>query len=60
MKLLENKIALITGGSRGIGRAPPCLFAEEGANIIFTDFQENENSESAGRASGKGQRAPPS
>ncbi|MBQ7062156.1 MAG: 3-oxoacyl-[Bacteroidales bacterium] len=46
MKLLENKVALITGASRGIGRSHALLFAEEGADIIFTDLQANENSES--------------
>ena len=46
MKLLENKTALITGASRGIGRRHALLFAEEGANIIFTDLVENENSAS--------------
>ncbi len=46
MKLLENKTALITGASRGIGRSHALLFAEEGANIIFTDLKENEMSES--------------
>ena len=46
MKLLENKTALITGASRGIGRSHALLFAEEGANIIFTDLTANENSDS--------------
>lgn len=46
MKLLENKTALITGASRGIGRSHALLFAEEGANIIFTDLKENDMSES--------------
>lgn len=36
MKLLENKIALITGASRGIGREIAKKFAEQGANIAFT------------------------
>ena len=45
MKLLENKTALITGASRGIGRSHALLFADEGANIIFTDLKANEQSD---------------
>ncbi|MBR1784591.1 MAG: 3-oxoacyl-[Bacteroidales bacterium] len=44
MKLLENKIALITGASRGIGKRTAQLFAEHGATVIFTDLQENDSS----------------
>ena len=36
MKLLENKVVLITGGSRGIGAAIVQKFAENGATIAFT------------------------
>jgi 3-oxoacyl-[acyl-carrier protein] reductase len=36
MKLLENKIALVTGASRGIGREIAKKFAEQGANVAFT------------------------
>lgn len=46
MKLLQDKTALITGASRGIGRSHALLFAEEGANIIFTDLKQNEQSDS--------------
>ena len=43
MKLLENKTVLITGGSRGIGKAICELFAYHGANIAFTSLSRNEN-----------------
>lgn len=46
MKLLENKIALITGGSRGIGREIVKVFAEHGATIIFTASKESDDSQS--------------
>jgi len=34
-KALEGKIALITGASRGIGRAVALRFAQEGAHVIL-------------------------
>jgi 3-oxoacyl-[acyl-carrier protein] reductase len=42
MKLLENKVALITGASRGIGEAMALKFAENGANIAFTYLSSEE------------------
>jgi 3-oxoacyl-[acyl-carrier protein] reductase len=36
MKLLENKVALITGATRGIGKGIALKFAEQGANVAFT------------------------
>lgn len=42
MKLLENKTALVTGGSRGIGEAIVLKFAAHGANIAFTYVSSEE------------------
>ena len=40
--LLENKVALITGAARGIGKQIALSFAKEGCNIAFTDLELNE------------------
>ena len=36
MKILKDKTAIVTGGSRGIGKAIVLKFAENGANVVFT------------------------
>ena len=36
MNLLQNKTAVITGGSRGIGKGIVEVFAKQGANVAFT------------------------
>ncbi len=41
MNLLQNKVALITGAARGIGKAVALKFAAEGADIAFTDLEIN-------------------
>jgi 3-oxoacyl-[acyl-carrier protein] reductase len=46
MKLLENKVALVTGASRGIGEAIAIKFAEHGANIAFTYLSSEERAKS--------------
>lgn len=43
MKLLEGKVALITGAARGIGKAIALKFASEGCDIAFTDLVIDEN-----------------
>ena len=43
MKLLEGKVALITGAARGIGKAIALKYASEGADIAFTDLVIDEN-----------------
>ncbi len=42
-KLLEGKVALITGAARGIGKAIALKYAAEGADIAFTDLVIDEN-----------------
>lgn len=41
MKLLENKVAVITGAARGIGEGIALKFAEHGAHVVFTYVSES-------------------
>ena len=43
MKLLEGKVALVTGAARGIGTALAVKFANEGADVAFTDLALNDD-----------------
>ena len=43
MKLLEGKVAVITGAARGIGKAVAVKFAQAGADIAFTDLNIDDN-----------------
>lgn len=57
MGLLTGKVALITGASRGIGKAIALKFASEGADIAFTDIKINEDTVSELEAFGGKVRA---
>ncbi|MGL4228044.1 MAG: 3-oxoacyl-[acyl-carrier-protein] reductase [Tannerellaceae bacterium] len=43
MGLLDGKVAIVTGAARGIGKAIALKFAQEGANIAFTDLSIDDN-----------------
>jgi 3-oxoacyl-[acyl-carrier protein] reductase len=45
MKLLEGKVAIVTGAARGIGKAIAMKLAGEGADIAFTDLVIDENAQ---------------
>ncbi|MDR0789439.1 MAG: 3-oxoacyl-[acyl-carrier-protein] reductase [Bacteroidales bacterium] len=45
MDLLKGKVAIITGASRGIGKAIAIEFAKQGCNIAFSDVRRDENME---------------
>jgi 3-oxoacyl-[acyl-carrier protein] reductase len=46
MDLLKGKVAIVTGAARGIGRMIALRFAQEGADVAFTDLSRDENMES--------------
>jgi 3-oxoacyl-[acyl-carrier protein] reductase len=45
MSLLEGKVAIVTGGSRGIGKAIVDAFAAQGATVAFTYLSSRERAE---------------
>ena len=51
---LEGKVAVITGGASGIGRATAELYADEGANVVIADLQDGAEAVAAVRERGRG------
>lgn len=56
-RLLENKVALVTGAGSGIGRAIAYRYAGEGASIAISDIDEATGAETATRIRERGARA---
>jgi NAD(P)-dependent dehydrogenase (short-subunit alcohol dehydrogenase family) len=54
---LENKVTLITGASRGIGRATAVAFARAGSDIILTSRKVEDLEKAAAEIRGEGRRA---
>jgi len=57
MKNLEKKVAIITGGGSGIGRAISLLYASEGARIVVSDIDEKEGNKTVSEIKAKGGEA---
>jgi len=51
---VDEKVAVVTGGGSGIGRAASCLLAEAGSSIVVTDINEDGAKETAAMISEKG------
>ena len=57
MKLLQNKVAIVTGGGSGIGKAIALLYSSEGAKIVISDIDEKGGNETVSEINTKGGEA---
>ena len=54
---LDGKVAVITGGASGIGRACAVLFAREGADVLVSDIHDEKGAEAVAAVEALGRRA---
>jgi 3-oxoacyl-[acyl-carrier protein] reductase len=54
MGILDNKVAIVTGGARGLGKAYCLRMAEEGAKVVIADILDREAEEAANEIKVKG------
>ena len=54
MRRLENKVAIVTGGGRGLGKIFCLAMAEEGAKVVSADILEKDSLQTAQEIKNKG------